>query len=375
MSTRIFLVGAGSGGHVYPLVAVARELERQSAQSGIKVDIVLMGDSKGFIKKAAEELGRGYIGITTGKWRRYASIDNFVDILKIPIGVLQSLFFLWFYMPDIVFSKVGYDSVPAVIAARILFIPIVIHESDSIPGVSNMWASKFAIKIFTAFDLAVSYFDKNKTEVVGNPIRQSVLNGDRAEALTYFRFNEERPVVLFMGGSQGAGIINEELLLSLVQITRKYQVLHKCGEGNFKHVLAEAESMIKEGQGAYGQEIEKNYRVYPFFNEKEMGLAYAVADIIVSRAGAGSIFEIASLGKPAIIVPLKGSASEHQFANASEVAKFGATVVEESNLTTNILLGDIETALANKNNTAENLKDFAKPDAAVRIAKTILEMV
>ncbi|MDP3954451.1 MAG: UDP-N-acetylglucosamine--N-acetylmuramyl-(pentapeptide) pyrophosphoryl-undecaprenol N-acetylglucosamine transferase [bacterium] len=375
MSTRIILVGGSSGGHSFPLVPIALELQKQALAKGVRLELILAGTGSDFLKNAAVELQLPYLRIFAGKLRRYFSVHNALDFLKMPFSVVQSLYYLWLYMPDLIFSKGGYDSIPPLIAARLLFIPVVVHESDSVPGLANKIASRFAVKIFTSFDGATRYFPADRTELVGNPIRQELTGGSKEEALALFRLKGDRPTILFFGGSQGARVINEAVLLSLVQLTQKYHVVHQCGTINFAQIKAQAESMIVEGEGSYGKNLEENYRLYPFFKQKDMNLAYAAADIIVSRAGAGSIFEIAALGKPAIMVPLKGSASDHQLANATEFAKYGAVIVEEDNLTTNILMAEIENVLIRKDQMSEQIRSFARPDAARIIAEGLLKLI
>ena len=375
MALRIFMVGGGSGGHAYPLIAVAQELRKQTEERSIDLELVLMGDSNGqFLKAAAGELGVPYIGILSGKLRRYFSVGNLLDAIKVPIGFIQSILYLWTYMPDVVFSKGGYDSWPVALAARFLFIPVIIHESDSIPGLANKWASKFAKKVFISFENASQYFAEGTAELVGNPIRKEILNGSREEALRYFNLSGEKPTVLFLGGSLGAKTINEAVLLSVAQVSLKYHIIDQCGRANYDEVGRRVAGILKDGQGTYGDDIEKNYRLYPFLSLKEMGLAYAIADLVISRAGAGTISEIAATGKPAIIIPLKESASNHQLMNASEFAKYGAIMLEEDNMTTNILLSEIASALARKSEISEQVANFSKPEAASKIAGYLIEI-
>ena len=369
---RILLTGGGSGGHIYPLIAVAEELQKQAAQSGTNLELKFIGED-GFVKDAVTTIGVTAVSIISSKWRRYFSYQNFIDILKAPFGFLQTLFYIWQFMPDFVFSKGGYDSFLPALVARILAIPVVIHESDIIPGKANLWVGKWAKKIFLAFDGARNYFKQDVVEAVGNPIRTGVTNlSDKAAALTAFNLNPSKPSVLITGASQGAQAINEALLLSLVELTKKFQVIHQCGPKNYDNTNAQILTIVKEGGGTYGKTIADNYRLYPSFDLQQMALAYSAADVIVGRSGAGTIFEMAAVGKPAVIIPLKGAASDHQLANSREFAKFGAIVIEEENLTPHILISEIENAYESRAELSAKIKQFARPNAARIIAEEIL---
>ncbi|MBI2670004.1 MAG: UDP-N-acetylglucosamine--N-acetylmuramyl-(pentapeptide) pyrophosphoryl-undecaprenol N-acetylglucosamine transferase [Candidatus Yanofskybacteria bacterium] len=372
---RILLTGGGSGGHLYPLIAVAEELQKQSAQSGVNLELQFIG-ADGFVRETAATIGIATKSIFSPKWRRYFSYHNFIDILEAPFGFLQAFFYIWRFMPDLVFSKGGYDSFIPALVARILAIPVVIHESDIVPGKANLWVSKWAKKIFLAFDGAKNYFKQDLVEVVGNPIRIGVANlTDKAAALAAFNLNPSKPAVLITGANQGAQTINEVLLLSLVELIKKFQLIHQSGPQNYDDTNTRVLTIVKEGGGTYGKTIADNYRLYPVFDLKQMALAYSAVDVIVGRSGAGTIFEIAAVGKPAIIIPLKGAASDHQLANAREFAKFGAVVIEEENLTPHILVNEIENAYESRVERSERIKQFARPSAAPIIAEEVLGMI
>lgn len=372
MAYRIMLTGGGSGGHVYPLIAVAEELQRQAMQKGLDLELRFLG-ADGLMKDVATSIGIKFQAVISPKWRRYNSVQNFIDILKAPIGLFQTLFYVWRYMPDLIFSKGGYDSFLPALAGRIFRIPIVIHESDVIPGKANRWVEKWAKKVFVSFDAAKSYFKQEKTELVGNPMRSGLLNFiDRSVAVAAFGLDPSKPVVLITGASQGSQVINEALLLSLVELTKKFQVIHQCGFQNYEQVNAQILKIVDEGEGTYGKIITDGYRLYPILDLQQMMMAYSAADIIVSRAGAGSIFEIAAVGKPAVVIPLKSSASNHQLANAREFAKYGAIVIEEDNLTSHILINEITNAYDGRIALSQKIKGFAKPNAAQLIAQQLL---
>jgi len=372
---RILLVGGGSGGHVYPLVAVANALREKAQQNGIDLDLRLWGDGD-FLNKAADESGIRSAKIIGGKVRRYFSLLNIGDFFKSILGFIQSVWLMYWYMPDTVFTKGGYVSVMPAIAAKLYMIPVYIHESDSTPGLANSVVSKIAKKIFISFESSAKYYSPSKIEVVGNPVRKEILEGDKNTALGVFNFSPDKKTILFLGGSQGAKKINDLVLESIIQLTQNYQVVHQCGESQHKTVLEEVEKYQKEGQSSYGNQIASNYRLYPFLSLEEIKSAYVLADVIVARGGAGLIFEIAASAKPAIIIPLSLEASRgDQIANAEEFARYGAIVLEEDNLTIHILINQIEHLLRAENyqTISEKIKSFSRPDAADKIAEALLQ--
>lgn len=366
---RILLVGGGSGGHVYPLIAVAEELKKQAGPEG--VDIMLLGEGD-FLARAARENGYQYRGILAGKLRRYASILTALDFIKAPISFAQSFWHVFWYMPDAVFSKGGSSSVAPCLVATLFFIPVYIHESDSVSGLANRIIGRFAKKIYLAFESgAASFADKSKIQVVGNPVRDEIFGAARDESLRAFGFSPERKTILVLGGSQGAKKINDTVLDLLVMATNTYQIIHQCGESQFKEVNSAVERLVKEGEGSYAEKIKSSYRLKPFFDSKELAMAYAASDVVISRAGSGLIFEIAALGKPAIIIPLANSAGDHQKANAMEFSRYGAVMIEEANLTRNIILNQVDHILADPSIPGK-IKSFIKTDAAAAIAAGIL---
>lgn len=374
VSYRILLVGGGSGGHVYPLIAVAKALEVEAQSKGVQVELEMLGEGE-FAQKAATEAGIAYKGIFAGKLRRYASAKTLTDIYKLPFGFFQSLWHLFWFMPDAVFVKGGYASVMPGIVAWLYFIPLYIHDSDSVPGLANKILGKLATGIFTSFASAEGFFKKNKIMRVGNPVRPELFRGNRDEALSFFKLDSARKTVLVLGGSQGSQNINNHVLESLVILLQNHQVIHQCGGAQLNVVKTEIDRLVKEGKGEYGTLITERYRVYPFLSEKEMALAYAVADVVVSRGGAGEIFELAQLGKPAIVIPIHESANGHQLKNALEFSKHGAVLIEEPNLTSHILVSQIDDLLkrGRAQDVGQHIKTFATPQAAGQIAQRLLQ--
>jgi UDP-N-acetylglucosamine--N-acetylmuramyl-(pentapeptide) pyrophosphoryl-undecaprenol N-acetylglucosamine transferase len=372
MVTRILLVGGGTGGHVYPLIAVAEELKNTNASSGGEPPEIKFMGSGGLLKRAASEAGFETVLILSSKWRRYFSFQNLLDIFKFPVGVFQALYGVWRFMPDVIFAKGGHASFLPALAGKIFAVPIVIHESDSIPGKANVLLGKWARKVFLSFEFSKQFFNGTKCEVVGNPIRAGLIAGvDKKTALAAFGLNSDRPVILIIGGSQGSKTINDVLVLAIVEMAKKFQIIHQSGIKNFNDVSKQMLNVVKEGEALYGRDIEQGYRVYPALDSVQLALAYAAADVVVSRAGS-QVFEIAAVGKPVVIVPLKNSAGNHQSVNAKEFAKFGASVIEESNLTPHILINEIEKAFENRAELSQKIKQLARPDAANKIAQHLL---
>jgi len=377
LKLKIVLAGGGTGGHIYPLIAVYRHLKRITEQKLVTLDAVYLGP-KIFDESVFTNEKIKIANISSGKWRNYFSLMNFVDIFKIIFGFFQSLWKLWKIMPDVIFSKGGYGALPVVYAGFLLGIPIIIHESDSVPGKSNKLAAPFAKKILLAFESSKNYFLPEKVAVVGNPIRDTILNNNISaeKAKQYFKFLLDKPVVLFLGGSQGSQRINDLVLDCLEELIKNdVQVLHKTGPNNFKEVFLEAKVILE-----FLPELYQNfYQARDFFHEQEYLNALAAADLIVARAGSGVIFEIAASKKPVILIPLPEAAHNHQYLNAVEYARFGgAIVIEEKNATANLLAKNILNILDNPikiNSMINGAKLFIKQDAAEIIAKEILNVL
>ena len=367
---RILFVGGGTGGHIFPLIAVGRELQKSASEKGIDLELLAIAES-GRWRKDFENEGIKFKKIFAPKLRRVEGGRlNFFAFLALPITLIQAFWLLFTFMPALIFSKGGFSSVMPVFAGFLYFIPVFVHESDAIPGLVNRLAAKLAKNVFVSFENAAKYFPLSKTVLSGNPIRENLLTGERNGAAAYFSINPGRKTVLFLAGSQGAAFVNNLVIEGLVQLVREYQVIHQAGPKNIDSVRQETERIKKEGAAGYGADIEKNYRFFDFLDEEAMKNAYAAADVIVSRAGS-NIFEIAALGKPAIVIPYPYSAKNHQKENAAEFAKFGAVVLEEQNLKPHILIDQIK-HLLNNPAVGERIKKFAKLDAGEIIAGEML---
>ncbi len=349
---RILLTGGGSGGHFFPLIAVARELRRLAEEDKIlDVQLFYLGPNdygKDFLLR--EDIV--FRHIPTGKVRRYASARNFGDFFLTLWGVVHALWQVFVIMPDVVFSKGGYGSFPALLAARVFFLPVVIHDSDAFPG-------------------ALQFFPKEKTAVVGNPIRKQIMGGVKERARENFDIFSQKPVVLVLGSSQGAEPINQMVLDGLSSLVGDFEVIHQCGAARFGDMQEQASVILSKEERRF-------YHLFGFLDEAQYREALAACDVAVSRASAGSIFEIAASGKPSILIPLPHSAGDHQRENAYAYAKAtGALVVEEENATSNLLHHTLLRLFASPDQLAKmaaGAATFARPLAAELVAKEILAL-
>jgi UDP-N-acetylglucosamine--N-acetylmuramyl-(pentapeptide) pyrophosphoryl-undecaprenol N-acetylglucosamine transferase len=364
---KILFAGGGTGGHIIPIIAIIREIRKIYQKQDLQFYYIGPEDDFGSVLLSQE--GVKMKRVLAGKVRRYPGWnvfwENFVDVcFKIPLGILQSFFYIFFLSPDLVFSKGGYGAIPWVIAARMLFVPVFMHESDIAPGAANKIISRFVKEVFVSFP-RTEYFPLKKMILVGNPIRRELLNGTKEEARILFKISSEKPVVLILGGSQGAQKINEEVFEVIQYLLESFEIIHQCGENNLAEAKKNAKVMVPK-------ELENSYHLFSFLKEPELKQAYAVADLIVSRSGSGSIFEIAAIGKPSILVPLQESAQNHQVKNAYAYTETGAgIVIEESNFTSRFFMERIKSILndpAEYAKMAEKAKEFAKPEAAKALA-------
>lgn len=372
---KILFAGGGSGGHFYPIIAVARELRKIADEEGIvKVDMIfystaLSDDELSLLKQ--EDIV--YCWVPAGKVRNYFSILNFLDPFKTLAGIAKAVWSIFLDIPDVVFAKGGYASFPALLAARLFNIPVVIHESDTVPGKVNKWASSFARRIAISFPEATEFFpDSEKTAFTGHPVRTSVLRGDKDIAYSIFGFTKALPIILVTGGSQGAEKLNDIFLDIVPQVVEFAQVIHQAGPKNYDGVRKRAEVVLENTPYA------SRYRVYGFLNEADLRDALAASTIAISRPGAGSIFYLAASEVPAILVPISDSPQDHQRSNAYSYVRTGAArVIEEGNLTGNLLFAEIRRLLEDPELMDKMKKAaaaFSRPDAAEKIAREIINL-
>lgn len=382
MAVCILLTGGGSGGHVYPLLAVAESLRKimQSGETEAELELVYIGPKNDpYAGLIAEKEIKAYY-ISAGKIRRYASgiLKNILDIPRFFLGLIQAFWRMFWLMPDAVFSKGGTGAFPVVLAAWFYRVPVMIHDSDAIPGLNNLLSSRFAKRIAVSFRTAEKYFNPNKTLFTGNPIRAELLEKKFPQdtAKEILGFNKDAPLILVLGGSQGAQRINDFIILALKEILAHTQILHQTGKANYMEVKNLSQAALLDMPAK--TEAASRYKAAPFL-EDDLAIAMFAADIVVARAGSSSIFEIAAFGKPAILIPLLESASDHQRANAYEFAEAGAAVViEEQNLQPAIFIHELTGILTNREKAEKMAKAsaaFFKPEAPDTIAKEVLSLI
>ncbi|NTV44180.1 MAG: UDP-N-acetylglucosamine--N-acetylmuramyl-(pentapeptide) pyrophosphoryl-undecaprenol N-acetylglucosamine transferase [Candidatus Yonathbacteria bacterium] len=366
---KILLTGSGTGGHFYPLIAVAEEINRLAEEEHLVTPRLYFMGPAPYDREALIENDIIFTKVSAGKVRRYASILNITDTFKTAVGILKAMVAVFRIFPDVVFSKGGYTSFPVVFAARFFGIPIVIHESDSKPGRANAWAATYAKRIAISYPTAMQYFPAEKTALTGNPIRKAIREPQTNGAREYLKLEQGTPVILVLGGSQGAKRINDTILEALAELVKEYEVIHQAGKANIEEVENTARVVLKENPNAH------RYHPFPYLGDLALKMSAGVASVVVSRAGS-TIFEIAQWGLPSIILPLSQDVSHDQFHNAITYAKSGACIViEDHNLSPHVLLADIRRVLDDMNEREAMTvaaKAFAKGDAATVIAKELI---
>lgn len=371
---RILLTGGGTGGHIYPIIAVAQKLRGWAEKNGIEPDLRYYGQP-GEYRAVLESAGIRISKITSSKLRRYFSPTNFWDFFRFIFGFCQSLFKMYWFMPEVIFSKGGPGALSVVFASKFYLIPLVVHESDAIPGLTNKISARRAKFVDVAFSLAEKYLKtKGEMHVAGNPVREELLvQVPQGQAKTEFGFDPKKPLILFLGGSQGSASMNDFVLANLESVLQNYQVLHQIGKEKYAEYKLQYEFTSKN----FSPILAANYKYFDYL-DKDLGRAMDASDIIVSRAGSGAIFEIAAKGRPAILIPFPNAAANHQKENAYQYAETGAAaVIEEENLLPSILLSQLEKILNNsdiKTKMSAAAKDFYKPSAAEQIATDILKL-
>ncbi|MES2214391.1 MAG: UDP-N-acetylglucosamine--N-acetylmuramyl-(pentapeptide) pyrophosphoryl-undecaprenol N-acetylglucosamine transferase [Pseudomonadota bacterium] len=368
---KILLTGGGTGGHFYPLIAIAEKLNELAAKEKIiGLKLYYMSDSP-YDKRMLFENSITYVQIPSGKMRTYSSIRNFFDMFTTAIGAFFGLLSMFFIYPDVVVSKGGYAAFPAVFAAKLLRIPVIVHESDSSPGRLNLWTAKFAKRIAISWPEAAKYLPKEKTALTGQPIRKAILQGSPEGAYDFFKIGAELPVIYVVGGSSGAEKINNAIIEVLPELLSRYQIIHQTGQNNLNDVVSRSKLVLENNPNI------AHYVPTPYLNNLATRMAAGVATLVISRAGS-SLFEIASWGAPSIIIPITNSNGDHQRKNAYSYARTGACeVIEESNLSPHVLIAEIDKLISNKDRLAQmknSALSFASPDAAEKIAQAALDI-
>ena len=337
---KIVITGAG-GGHFYPLIAVIERMRKEAfVQKIVQPDVYFFSD-KPYDEKALFLSQIKFIQVPAGKLRVYASFQTVTDIFKTVYGIFVAIVKLYMIYPDAVFAKGGYASFPTLFAARLLSIPVVVHESDTVPGRTTKWAGKFAIRVALSYPEAAPFYPKDRTALTGQPIREALLPPDGFER---DHASTGRPVILIIGGSQGSQKMNEAILRILPDLLNTYDIVHQTGETNFEAVKQVAESVLKN----------HTYKDHYFINGFiDVGIFYRKTDLAITRAGS-MMFEMALWQIPMLVIPIPETISRDQRSNAYAMSGRGvAEVLEENNLSPNVILSEIGRILDNKENYAK----------------------
>ncbi|HKJ32520.1 MAG TPA: undecaprenyldiphospho-muramoylpentapeptide beta-N-acetylglucosaminyltransferase [Balneolales bacterium] len=362
-SYRILIAAGGTGGHVFPAISIADALRDQNES----VIIEFVGTKDKIEWKVVPEAGYPIHNIWISGFHRRLTMKNLLFPLKLFSSIIQSYQIIRKFSPDIVVACGGYVAGPIGWVASQKRIPLVLQEQNSFPGVTNRLLAKYALIIFTAFKQADRYFPDGKTKLLGNPVRKSLLQFDISEAYHHFGFSSDKPTLAVLGGSGGAKAINEAMRQTLDRLHDELhlQIIWQCGS----RYAEETKQKIDESKYS-------NLRLMPFIDKMED--VYAISDLVISRAGAGSCAELMVTGKPAILVPSSNVAGDHQTKNAEAMVENGAAVMISDNELANKLFSTTDHLFNHKdqlNEMAEAAKSIAIPDASDKIASQIINLI
>ena len=367
---RLVIAGGGTGGHVLPAFAVLGELR----QRDVLDRVVWIGSSDGHERQAAQDAGIEYVAIPTGKLRRYLSVQNLTDAGRIPLGVVAARRALRRARPQVILSTGGFVSVPTVVAARGIA-PVITHEQTAIVGLANRINARFADV------LAISHAETEPeaqkihrhVALTGNPVRTALTEGDRGRGLQWMGFCDDLPVVYVTGGARGASPLNQRISSKLPQLLERWQVLHQTGPATANNDAAN----LAAQRAALPDHLQRRYKIVEFIRD-ELPDVYAVADLVIGRAGAGTVAELALVGKPAILIPLPGAGGDEQARNARVLVNAGgAVMLLQEHATPERLLDECAAILGDperRQQMSTAARSVAQPDAASRLADIVLEL-
>ena len=349
---RIILTGGGTAGHVTPNIALIPKLKE------LGYDIQYIGSYEGIEKELIEPFGIPYHGISSGKLRRYFSVQNFTDPFRVIKGFGEARKLIKDLKPDVIFSKGGFVSVPVVLAGKKCKVPVIIHESDMTPGLANKIAIPSASKVCCNFPETLENLPKGKAVLTGSPIRQELLSGNKIAAMDMCGFTADKPVILVIGGSLGSVIVNNAVREALPELLNHFQIIHLCGKGK-------TDESLKNTKGYCQFEYIKN----------ELRDIFALADIVISRAGANAICELLALRKPNLLIPLSAKASRgDQILNARSFERQGfSLVIEEEELSKDSLLQAVQNLYDNRSTFIDAMRSSGQQDSIDTIIGLIEE--
>ena len=350
---RIILTGGGTAGHVTPNIALLPKLKE------LGYDIHYIGSYNGIEKELIEPFGIPYYGISSGKLRRYFSWQNFTDPFRVLKGLSEANKLVRQLKPDVIFSKGGFVSVPVVMAGKRNKVPVIIHESDMTPGLANKLAFPSATKVCCNFVETLKQLPEGKAVLTGSPIRQELLSGNKIAALDFCGFTADKPVILVIGGSLGSVAVNNAVRGALPELLKTFQVIHLCGKGKLDQSLVGTEGYVQ----------------FEYIKD-ELCDIFALADIVISRAGANAICELLALSKPNLLIPLSKNASRgDQILNARSFERQGfSMVLEEEETTKDSLLEAVHKLYDNRATYMDAMRNSGQHDAINTITGLIEEV-
>lgn len=348
---KIVLTGGGTAGHVTPNIALLPGLK------DLGYEIHYIGSYEGIESKLIADFDIPYYGISTGKFRRYMDPKNFSDPFRVIKGYTEARKILKEIKPDVVFSKGGYVSVPVVRAAASLKIPCIIHESDMTPGLANKLCIPVADKVCCNFPETIQYIPKDKAILTGSPIREELSKGNKISALEMCGFDANKPVIMVIGGSLGAANVNKAVRNALPELLKDFQIVHLCGKEKMDNMLLTT----------------KGYKQFEYI-KSELKDIFAMADIVISRAGANAICELLALQKPNILIPLVAGSRGDQVLNARSFESQGfSKVLMEDDITNQVLIDAVHEVFFNKRTYVEAMSNSNQTNAIKSILSLIEE--
>jgi UDP-N-acetylglucosamine--N-acetylmuramyl-(pentapeptide) pyrophosphoryl-undecaprenol N-acetylglucosamine transferase len=369
---RVLVSGGGTGGHIYPALAIATQLHEK-----YQAEIVFLGSDDGLETEIVPAAGFRLATIKAGKLRRYVSWQTITGVIRVPMGMIQAIDIVREFRPQVVFTSGGYVAVPAGLAARLNRVPLLMHQQDVPPNLSNKLVAPMATRISVAFSDSLAYFPAHKTLQLGNPIRQAMLDVRQTvphEARKTLGFAEREPLLLVTGGSQGARHLNQIVCEALPDLLAHCQVLQISG----KELYSETHELSNSILAHQDELLRKRYRLVAYLNE-EMPLALQAADLVICRSGASTLSELAVLGKASILVPLPPAiGSSPQEANAEMFErKAAAEVIKDQDLKPQVLVERVKYILLSSTRLeamAEASRSFAKPQATQEISAELVKI-
>jgi UDP-N-acetylglucosamine--N-acetylmuramyl-(pentapeptide) pyrophosphoryl-undecaprenol N-acetylglucosamine transferase len=369
---RVLVSGGGTGGHIYPALAIATQLREK-----YQAEIVFLGSDDGLETVIVPAAGFRLATVKAGKLRRYVSWRTITGVLRIPMGMMQAIGIVRKFHPQVVFTSGGYVAVPAGLAARLNRVPLLMHQQDVPPNLSNKLVAPLATRISVAFADSLAYFPAHKTLQPGNPIRQAMLDVRQTttqEARKMLGFEEQEPLLLVTGGSQGARHLNHIVCEALPDLLAHCQVLQISG----KELYSETQGMSNSVLAQLEEPLRRRYRLVAYLNE-EMPLALQAANLVLCRSGASTLSELAVLGKPSILVPLPPAiGSSPQEANAEMFErKAAAEMIKDQDLKPQVLVERVKYILSSSTRLeamAEASRSLAKPGATQEITAELVKI-